>query len=83
MNNDYTLWKQDLDGNRTFITSFSDYREAYKYIYNYKKENNIDVPYIREIPLEDGVKIDYGSYSDYFVIINKDFWTNLRNDDRP
>ena len=61
---------------RTFIAETADEQSAFKKMYDWLKEKNIETYYTRMWSIntekEKGWEIDYGSYSQFFIIINEE-----------
>ena len=68
-NNDSTIKLFFLEGDKkTFLGEFSTKNDIWKKIYGYCEEKGITIPYVRLWNEEDAIKIDYGSWSNLFVV---------------
>lgn len=69
------VWLQNIDGSdRKCIDVIPDINDAVSAIYQWGKENNIKIPYIRMWYVEEEGRTyyDYGSWSRYITIDDKD-----------
>lgn len=56
-------------GQKREIAEVSDMNEAYQAIYKFCSDRNFEIPYYRGVNRDDGFKIDVGSYTEFFYIV--------------
>ena len=56
------------DDKKLFLGEFSTNKDIWKKIYGYCEEKGIDIPYIRLWNEDESIKIDYGNWSNFFVV---------------
>lgn len=60
-----TFLKEDK---KIFLGEFSTKNDIWKRIYGYCEEKGITIPYVRLWNENDAIKIDYGSWSNFFIV---------------
>lgn len=69
-NNDNSTMKLFFleDDKKIFLGEFSTQKDIWKKIYGYCDEKGITIPYVRLWNEDESIKIDYGSWSNFFVV---------------
>lgn len=60
---------KNSQGQKREIAEVSDMNEAYQEIYKFCADRNYEIPYFRGIKRDDGFKIDVGSHTEFFYIV--------------
>lgn len=60
---------KNSQGQKREIAEVSDMNEAYQAIYKFCTDRNYEIPYYRGIKRDDEFKIDVGSHTEFFYIV--------------